>query len=231
MNFALKMNYLSKQLFILIVFISLIGNAQDTLNSKNTHKGELSFGVRTTGSLFSASGNHLGIGAGWQVRYRIANKTNSEWFADWITTDIGGLGQRFDAHIGESMIIYPGHRVGEINRFTPYILGGFCGDYTKLSSNLYFDDIQNSYIKKTNDRWSFATQLGLGTHYNITKRFDISINVQYVLHFGKDLDAEIKINSIGEKFMWVPDEPENALEGHTFLTISANFVVFDCSKK
>lgn len=222
---------MKKYLTLLIMLYTGIAYGQETPKDTNTHKGEFSFGVRTTGSLFSASGNYFGIGTGWQARYRIADKTNTEWFADWIITDIGGLGQRYDMHIGESMVIYPGRKVSQKGRFTPYILGGFCGDYTKLTSNLYYDDINQSYIKKSNDRWSFATQLGLGTHYNITERFDISISAQYVLHFGKDLDAEVKTNSSEEKYMWVPDDPKNALEGHTFLTISANFVVFDSSKK
>lgn len=222
---------MKKYLTVLVMLFATVTFAQEISKDINTHKGELSFGVRSTGSLFSASGNYFGLGAGWQVRYRMSDKFSTEWFADWITTNIGGLGQRYDAHIGESMIIYPGRKIGVRNKFTPYILGGFCGDYTKLTSNLHFDDNALSYIKKSNERWSFATQLGLGTHYNITDKFDLSISTQYILHFGKDLDAEVKTNGNGERYVWMPDNPKNALEGHTFLTISANFVIFDISKK
>ncbi len=213
---------------LLLLFASLI-YGQDTAE-KNIHKGELSFGVRSTGSLFSASGHYIGIGAGWQVRYRIADRLNSEWFADWITTDIGGMGQRFDAHIGESMIIYPGKRTGERNTFTPYVMGGFCGDYTKIQTNLFFDDAENDYTRESKDRWSFATQLGLGTHYNITERFDISLSSQYILHFGDDIHTEVEMNNMGDKYLHIHDEKGGGLEGHLFITISANFVVFDLNK-
>ena len=96
---------------ILITLISISNLAYSQLTEStntNTQNGEISFGVRSTLSLFSESGNYTGIGAGWQVRYRLSKTLNTEWFADWIVTDIGGLGARYDAHIGESMILYPG---------------------------------------------------------------------------------------------------------------------------
>lgn len=222
---------MKKYLIILILLFSGVAYAQETPKDTNTRKGEFSFGVRTTGSLFSATGNYFGIGTGWHARYRLADKTNTEWFADWIITDIGGLGQRYDMHIGESMVIYPGRKVSQKGRFTPYILGGFCGDYTKLTSNLYYDNTLNTFIQKSEDRWSFATQLGLGTHYNVAERFDFSFTVQYVLHFGKDLDAEAGTNSAGVEYLRIPDEKGSALEGHAFFTISANYVIADFSKK
>ncbi|TAL57788.1 MAG: hypothetical protein EPN85_13210 [Bacteroidetes bacterium] len=221
---------MKKNLTICFLMLTLIVYGQDTVKETNTHKGEFSFGVRSTGSLFSASGNYFGIGAGWQFRYRIADKMNTEGFGDWIVTDIGGLGQRFDAHIGGSWVNYPGKRTSQKNRFTPYILGGFCGDYTKIKTNLRFDDIALIYLKQSKDRWSFATQLGLGAHYNITERFDISFSTQYVLHFGKDIDAKVQTNTLGVKYLQIQKEG-NALEGHLFLTISANCVIADLNKK
>ena len=195
-----------KTLMVIVMCLAGTVYGQETASVKNTHAGEISFGVRTTGSLFSSSGNYFGVGAGWQVRYRIDDKLGSEWFADWITTDIGGLGHRYDAHIGESMIIYLLKKPGQKMRFSPYILGGFCGDYTKIQTNLYFDDEQQMYLKQSKDRWSFATQLGLGAHFNFTERFDLSFSGQYVLHFGKDIDSHQATNS-------------------------ANFVIADLSRK
>ena len=216
----------------MVIVMCLAGTVygQETASVKNTHAGEISFGVRTTGSLFSSSGNYFGVGAGWQVRYRIDDKLGSEWFADWITTDIGGFGYRYDAHIGESMIIYLLKKPGQKMRFSPYILGGFCGDYTKIQTNLYFDDEQQMYLKQSKDRWSFATQLGLGTHFNFTERFDLSFSGQYVLHFGKDIDSHHATNSHGEKYLQI-EKQGSALEGHFFFTISANFVIADLSRK
>jgi len=216
-------------IFLLLLTGSVYG--QQTAGMANTHRGEIYFGVRTTGSLFSSSGNYFGVGAGWQVRYRLADKLGTEWFADWITTDIGKAGHRYDAHIGESMIIYFTNHIGKKNHFSPYILGGFCGDYTKIQANLFFDDRQQAYVTTSKDRWSFATQLGFGTHFNITEKFDLSFSGQYVLHFGRDIDSRIETNSHGEKYLQIQDQPGSALEGHFFFTLSANFVIADLSKK
>ncbi len=221
---------MKKYILILSVLLSSMVQGQK-VERTNTHKGEVSFGVRTTESLFSESGNYFGLGAGWQFRIRISDKSNTEWFADWITTDIGGLGHRYDAHIGESVIIYPGKRISEKKRFTPYVLGGFCGDYTKVESNYRFDEHTDSYGRQSKERWSFATQLGLGTHYNITERLDVSLSTQYVLHFGKDIHSEIESNHHGEDYLHIHEDDEGGLEGHLFITLSVNFVVFDLIKK
>ncbi|MCC7302835.1 MAG: hypothetical protein IT233_09345 [Bacteroidia bacterium] len=207
------------------------GPETDPGPTTNTPAGEIEFGVRSTGSVFTLNGNHFGLGAGWQCRYRISRTLNTEWFFDWITTDIAGLGQRVDAHIGESMVIYPGKQIKQAGRFTPYVLGGFCGDYAKITTNLYFDDEQGDYMKKTRDRWSFATQLGMGTHYNFTDRVDISLTGQYVLHFGGDIHTYVGENSYGAEYLAMKEEKGHALEGHFFLTVSANFVVTDLLKR
>ncbi len=216
-----------KTLLFLLLLISGTVYCQVTKDTLNTHKGELSFGARTTGSLFSSSGNYFGFGAGGQLRYRVDNRLNTEWFGDWMTTNIGGLGQRYDAHIGESMILYIGREVNRKNTLTPYAMGGFCGDYTKTSTNLYYDNVQKSYVRESKDRWSFATQLGLGTHYNITEKMDISFSCQYMIHFGSDIDSQIETNSQGEKYLQINKVNETALEGHLLLTLSANFVIVD----
>ncbi len=220
---------MKKQFIIILLLITSLSFGQDD-SVTNSKKGEFSLGIRTTGSIFSASGNNLGLGAGGQIRYRISEKLATEWFADWITTDIDGLGQRKDAHIGMSMFIYPTKRVGVKNTFTPYILGGLCLDYTKMQTNLYFNDIQEAYIKDTKDRWSYATQLGLGTHYNFTEKIDISFSAQYVLHFGDDLYSETEMNDSDQEYLNIYQESGSGLEGHFFMSISVNFVVFNVLK-
>ena len=120
-------------------------------------------------------------------------------------------------------MIYPGKQIMQKGRFTPFILGGFCGDYTQIKSNIYFNDETVAYEKRAKERWSFATQLGLGTHYNFTDRFDISFNTQYILHFGKDIHSEIETNSLGDEYLNIHQETGGGLEGHLFFTISANF--------
>ncbi len=213
-----------------LLMAGLVAFGQNDPPSTNTKNGEMSHGIRSTGSLFSASGNYLGVGAGWQIRYRLSEQFNTEWFFDWITTDLGGLGYRYDAHIGESMIIYPGKKINEPMSFTPYVLGGFCGDYTKIQSNLFFDDELNEWRSESNSRWSFATQLGAGTHFNITERFDISLSSQYILHFGKDIHTDVETNTLGQEYLHVHQDEGGALEGHLFITVSANYVIADLAK-
>jgi hypothetical protein len=221
---------MKKLLFILFIFLSTFSFGKRLAYADGTENiafGETSFGVRSTISLFSSSENKAGIGAGWQIRFRLSESLNTEWFADWIVTDLNGLGSRVDAHIGESMIIYPGKQIMQKGRFTPFILGGFCGDYTQIKSNTYFNDETEHYEKIAKERWSFATQLGLGTHYNFTERFDVSFNAQYVLHFGSDIHSEIETNSLGEDFLHIHQADGGGLEGHLFFTISANFKFAD----
>ncbi|PCJ24248.1 MAG: hypothetical protein COA97_10160 [Flavobacteriales bacterium] len=218
-------------LTLILILVISTAFGQKITEEASSHAGELSWGVRSTGSIFSESGSYFGIGAGFQVRYRVTDHLGSEWFADWITTDIGGVGQRTDAHIGVSTIIYPGKSLNQKGSFTPYVMGGFCGDYTKITSNLSYDDIADSYTQDSKDRWSFATQLGLGTHYNITETVDISLSTQYVLHFGADIDSEIETNSNGEEYLHIHHDNNNSLEGHWFLTLSVNFVIIDLIKK
>ena len=220
-----------KKILLLFLLTANIIYGQTTKDTLNTHKGEFSFGARTTGSLFSSTGNYFGIGTGGQMRYTVDNRLNTEWFGDWMTTNLGGLGQRYDAHIGESMILYFSKQVNKKNSLTPYVLGGFCGDYTKTSTNLYYDITQNSYVKESKDRWSFATQLGLGTHYNITEKFDLSFTAQYMIHFGSDIDSQILTGPTGDKYLQINEQKGTALEGHLLLTLSANFVIVDFSKK
>ncbi len=147
-----------------------------------------------------------------------------------MNTDIGGYGQRYDAHIGESMMIYPVKLVNNKMSFTPYILGGFCGDYTKTQTNLFYDDVLGEYRTEKKDRWSFATQLGLGTHFNLTERFDFSFTGQYMIHFGSDIDAVIQTNRLGEKYLQINEGKDNVLEGHLLFTLSANYVIADFRK-
>lgn len=215
-------------LLIVLFLVSLDGFSQ--AESSNAKKGEFSLGLRSTGSFFSASGNNFGLGTGGQFRYRLADKLNTEWFADWITTDINGLGSRIDAHIGESMFIYFTEEVNQPNSFTPYVLGGFCGDYTRIRSNRYYHELTNSWEIDDVERWSFASQLGFGTHYNLSDRFDFSFTTQYILHFGDDIHSELETNVMGEDYLHIHHERGGIFEGHWFFSLSANYVIADLLK-
>ncbi|MDQ3191037.1 MAG: hypothetical protein M3Q58_05535, partial [Bacteroidota bacterium] len=169
---------MNKALFFLLLISPCLIAAQDITDSKNGG-GLLQLGMRSTVSAFGNNGN-TGTGIGGQFRIKLANKLNTEWFTDYITTDIDGLGRRVDGHIGWSVLFYPLKDYNE-NKFTPYIIAGHCFDYTKVSINSYPEmDIASSNVS----RWSSAVQMGAGTHFHITPKTDISLSAQYMSHLG-----------------------------------------------
>jgi hypothetical protein len=66
-----------------------------------------------------------------------------------------------------------------------------------------------------------ATQAGLGTHFNINRRFDCSLSTQYMLHFGKEIQTSVDKGNvvINKKDMSTPD-------GHLLITLSFNYKFF-----
>ena len=185
-------------------------------------KGQFSMGMRTTTSLFGHDKNP-GLGVGGQMRWQILNSVNTEWFADWITIDLDGAGTRNNAHIGWSVLFYP----KKTGRIIPFAIAGHCFDYAKVTplSTPYFDRSSESVT-----RWSSAIQAGLGSHFFITDRFDISLNAQYMLHLGKHLDYEIMDTPSGaylETHDHTTQGGQARLEGHLLITASMNFRIAD----
>ncbi|HRN40588.1 MAG TPA: hypothetical protein PK649_00770, partial [Vicingus sp.] len=166
------------KIIVLALFLSNIANAQE---NKFSDSGVLELGTRSTFSTFSGSGG-LGTGFGGQFRLSFGKYINTEWFADYFTEDLNGLAKRNDAHIGWSVMFYPLKREQQL--FTPYILAGHCFDYTKISL------LKPSVEKPTalfSERWSSATQIGLGTHINLSPNFNLSVSSQYMIHLGNDI--------------------------------------------
>ena len=203
-----------------LLILPIVMHAQDDPQPqiKKNDGGNFHLGIRSTVSAFSDDEGSLGTGFGGQFRLRAGNRLNTEWFADYITTDIAGEARRYDAHIGWSVMFYPIHGNTNARQLTPYILAGHCFDYTKLSANGI------NGLAKT--RWSSAVQAGLGTHYNITDRFDVSLSGQYMMHLGKDLHVEIFTTAQGEKEVLITEE-DVSLEGHILFTLSMNFYITD----
>ncbi|MCX6291153.1 MAG: hypothetical protein NT126_05255 [Bacteroidetes bacterium] len=175
--------------------------------------GNFSLGTRNTFSVFSGDKDATtGTGVGGQFRIRFSNKINSEWFADYITSSIGDFANRTDYHIGWSLMFYPGKETGFDKLFQPYLLAGHCFDYTVVKDRL---DPSNS-----ENRFCLAMQAGAGTHINLTKKFDFSLSAQYMLHFGKDLEAFQE-----EGKVIIQRNPSSASEGHLLMTISMNYKI------
>jgi hypothetical protein len=195
-----------------IFFSSQLINAQD-IKLKNNQGGLLSLGVRSTISAFNDSKtNNIGKGIGGQFRLQLSERVNTDWFFDYLTSDIGSVAHRTDYHIGWSVLFYP--YLIENQLFKPYILAGHCFDYSYMTDN---SDKNNSA-----KRWSSAVQAGLGTHINLSKRMDLSITSQYMIHLGNHIDPVISSSSIV-----FHNEGGISLEGHLLLTVGLNYKLID----
>ena len=66
-------------------------------------------------------------------------------------------------------------------------------------------------------------QAGIGTHFNLTPRFDVSVLGQYMIHLGSDVDAHLHGNSVH-----IEEHMGGALEGHLLFTVGVYYKLFDC---
>lgn len=173
--------------------------------------GALSLGVRTTISTFShGSWNETGYGAGGHVRLQLTDRINTEWFLDVIHTDIQGVANRKDYHIGWSVMYYLVSPKEFKRSVTPYVVAGHCFDHTRIAPN--------GRKSKAQKRGSSAVQMGLGTHFNLTPTFDISLTCQYMLHLGKELHAHVEDGTVE-----IEKHNNAGWEGHLLFSISANY--------
>ncbi|HEY1040891.1 MAG TPA: hypothetical protein VGF30_15860, partial [Bacteroidia bacterium] len=85
-----------------------------------TESGQFSLGVRNTTSLFTDAGSP-GTGFGGQFRIRMGKRVNTDWFADYLTTDLDGLGYRRDGHIGWSVLFYLGKDPLRPKKLSPFV--------------------------------------------------------------------------------------------------------------
>jgi hypothetical protein len=191
----------------------------------NNPGGQFSLGVRSTTSLFSDESG-TGTGFGGQFRIRFSHLLNSEWFADYITSDVGnGLGTRTDYHIGWSVMFYPAfaYRNNERLKLQPYLLAGHCFDYTRFEGN----DFAEHNVRT---RWSSAVQAGIGFHLPLTDRLDLSCSGQYMMHFGKEIAPHVRKNAAGNEFLYFEEHAIEGLEGHLLVTCSLNVRIADLWK-
>lgn len=192
-------------LIIIFLLISSIGFSQENTNS---NAGWVSVGGRSTLSLFDGDG--AGLGTGGQLRIQMSDKVNTDWYADYISINVKDKVRSEYYHIGWSVLFYP---IENTKTVQPYILAGHCFDYNKKTA---LDDSSNSKY-----RWGSAVQAGLGTHFNLTDRFDVSLTCQYMIHLTKDIEADVDGNSV-----IIEENNKNTLEGHLLTTVSLNFKLF-----
>ncbi len=199
-----------------IIFLLLLSLFQTPLFAQerskfDTDPGVFSLGVRSTLSAFNdGDENKVGSGVGGQLRLRFSEKVNSDWFFDYLTSDIGNYAHRTDYHIGWSVLYYPLKK--DIHSFKPYVLAGHCFDYSKIQAN------SNQF--NFAERWSSAVQAGLGTHIRLTERLDLSLTAQYMFHLGKHFHAQWVNNEVN-----YVEEKGSSLEGHLLMNASINYKI------
>lgn len=177
--------------------------------------GIISLGVRSSVSAFNdGAWNNTGTGAGGQLRVGLSDRVNTDWFADYLTGNIGDFAHRRDLHIGWSVLFYLKAPRATQPLLQPYLLAGHCFDHSKQVAN--GDPSINA------ERWSSAVQGGLGTHINLGERSDFSFVGQYMIHLGTDVHAHAHDGEVEFE-----QGKSAALEGHLLLHISFNYKILD----
>jgi len=200
--------------FINFLLFTFICNAQ-TKKDSASYGGQFSLGMRNTLSVFTDA-QSVGMGSGGEFRIRLDKLINTEWFADYISTDIQGLGYRRDAHIGWSVLFYLSKNPLTVGKVTFYLLAGHCFDYTKVYS--VYPGVASA------QRWSSAVQGGMGIHWNLTKKLDISLLSQYMLHLGTNVITSI--DNIGSyQYLSITQGPGLSREGHLLTTLTVNYEI------
>lgn len=203
-----------KFLWALLVFFFCVKNgmAQPRMTEPILNpKTQFSLGARSTLSAFDGDG--AGIGTGGQFRIQINKRVNTDWFADYITISANEGVRSTYYHVGWSVLFYPINYVGKAPRFQPYILAGHCFDYNRKTVP------SDPSIQV--DRWGSAVQAGIGLHYNITQKLDLSLTSQYMIHLTKELDIH-EHNGTYE----IHEHSHNGLQGHVLTTLSLNYKLF-----
>jgi opacity protein-like surface antigen len=202
--------------YVLTVFVICFNN---TINAqtKINKEGALQLGLRSSQSFFNSTGN-IGSGIGGQFRIMLANKLNTDWFADYFTENLDDLGKRTDAHIGWSVVFY--FKESE-NKWQPYIVAGHCFDYTRITT---FSVPQLEIAKQTKERWSSAVQAGAGAQWNVTEIFNITLQTQYMMHLGKDFHIH-KESTKNATYLIIDENNKQSLEGHLLFTVAFNIKI------
>lgn len=201
---------------LIVVFMALNSFGQDSTKTSASKAGWFSLGARSTLSAFSDDGN--GLGTGGQFRIQLSNRVNTDWFADYISINISDKVRSEYYHIGWSVLFYPFEKLQFPKVIQPYILAGHCFDYNVKT-------IMN-YPSISKDRWGSAVQAGLGTHFNLSERFDVSLTCQYMIHLTKEIQTQIE----GENVTLV-ESKNSSIEGHLLTTVSLNYKIVKIWKK
>jgi hypothetical protein len=175
--------------------------------------GALSIGFRSDVNIFTNAPKSFGMGAGASVRVQFLDRLNTEWFADYVTSNLYNKASRTDVHIGWNVMFYILNPKGFTRKFTPFVAAGHCFDYTGI--RLFGEN------QPIHDRWTSAVQMSIGCHYNITPLFDISLSTLYDLHLGNEIDANMQKDGS----LQITEEKNEGWEGHLMIIFSVHYKI------
>lgn len=201
---------LLKTLLFFVLLTSFISNFGQV--EKNSQSGNFSLGVRSSmGLVYEKDWGKMSFGNGGQIRLRLSDKVNTEWFADFLQGDMKDFAKRTDVHIGWSAMYYP---LNNTSSFQPYIMAGHCFEFLKIEENA----LPENHIH----RRSASVQAGIGTHWHLTNKLDFSVSTQYMMHFG----TNIKIDSTTSPISFSKDNGVS-LQDHILINFNLNYTLAD----
>lgn len=206
----------------LIITALLLVSAVLTSAQGTSDAGIVSAGSRSTLSLFNHGGG-IGTGMGGQFRIQIADRVNTEWYLDYITSQSDNILGRKDLHIGWSVFYYYlKNNATSTKLLQPFFEIGHCFDHT------FVNEIGTSNFA---ERWSSAAQLGTGITFNLTPKFDFTAKTQYMIHLGSDIDSEIVDDGHDHQHVTLSENKGVDLEGHLLVSLSLNYKIFHLWRK
>ncbi len=203
------MQIIQRLFAVLILFsFSVVVSASSVNNFRSTKS--FSLGMRSTVSMFSDDG--VGMGTGGQFRIQSNQRLNTDWFADYILINQANQVKSEYIHIGWSVLYYPLKAPTKAYTVQPFLLAGHCFDYNQKTL------LANTSINK--HRWGAAPQMGMGFHFWLTDRADITWITQYMVHLTKEIELVEASNPYFEL------ASSKAFEGHWLNTISVNYKLY-----
>jgi hypothetical protein len=118
-------------IFLILMSVNLFGQ-RSSVEKTLRPSGIFSLGARSTIGFFNSHGANS-VGAGGQFRIQLSNRINTEWYADYITSDLDNKVGRKDYHIGWSVFFYYLQKEDRLTPlFQPFVEAGHCFDYTEV---------------------------------------------------------------------------------------------------
>ena len=202
----------------LVLILSCAAPAAAQQKKRSERSGYFSITQRTSMSMWGLNEWALtGLGKGTAFRIQFSDRLNSEWYGDFIKTQYKGKAFRSDRHLTNSIMFYLRKPDTSNYKFQPFISASmFCLDFTHVES-IYPGG-------ESLERFSFSQQFGIGSHFFLTERADISIYAQYYNHLGND----IHIDEHPDGSIHIREQKGRiSLEGHVFLVFSAGYRIGD----